>query len=160
MGLSTVHDRPAADLRDDRDCRAAAARDSAASVRDLDSAASGAARCCSRWRTRRRASARGTACFPQLGAPIGFLFSGGVFLILSAWLTDERFFSFGWRLPFLASAVLVVLGLYVRLTIAETPVFREAMTRHERVKLPMLAVLRDHPRTLDPRRARRALGFT
>jgi metabolite-proton symporter len=86
--------------------------------------------------------------FPQLGAPIGFLFSGGVFLILSAWLSDESFFSFGWRLPFLASAVLVVLGLYVRLTIAETPVFREAMTRHERVKLPMLSVFLDHPGTL------------
>src|SRR5436190_138832 len=82
--------------------------------------------------------------FPQLGAPIGFLFSGGVFLILSAWLSDEKFFSFGWRLPFLASAVLVVLGLYVRLTIVETPVIREAMTRHERVRLPMLAVLRDY----------------
>jgi MFS family permease len=86
--------------------------------------------------------------FPQLGAPIGFLLSGGVFLILSAWLRDESFFSFGWRLPFLSSAALVVLGLYVRLTIAETPVFREAMTRHERVKLPMLAVLRDHPATM------------
>jgi metabolite-proton symporter len=86
--------------------------------------------------------------FPQLGAPIGFLFSGGVFLVLSAWLSDESFFSFGWRLPFLSSAALVVLGLYVRLTIAETPVFREAMTRHARVKLPMLAVLRDHPVTL------------
>jgi len=86
--------------------------------------------------------------FPQLGAPIGFLLSGGVFLILSAWLRDESFFSFGWRLPFLSSAALVVLGLYVRLTIAETPVFREAMTRHERVKLPMLAVLRDHPVTM------------
>jgi metabolite-proton symporter len=86
--------------------------------------------------------------FPQLGAPIGFLFSGGVFLILSAWLDDDSFFAFGWRLPFLASAVLVVLGLYVRLAIAETPVFREAMTRHERVKLPMLSVFRDHPVTL------------
>jgi len=86
--------------------------------------------------------------FPLLGAPIGFLFSGGVFLILSVWLRDGSFFSFGWRLPFLSSAALVVFGLYVRLTIAETPVFREAMTRHERVKLPMLAVLRDHPVTV------------
>src|SRR5262249_24458419 len=86
--------------------------------------------------------------FPQLGAPIGFLFSGGVFLILSAWLSDESFFSFGWRLPFLSSAALVALGLYVRLTIAETPVFLEAMTRHERVKLPMLSLFLDHPVTL------------
>src|ERR1700733_432824 len=55
--------------------------------------------------------------FPQLGAPIGFLFSGGIFLLLSRWLTDQQFFAFGWRLPFLASAALVLLGLYVRLTI-------------------------------------------
>src|SRR6185312_16993147 len=44
--------------------------------------------------------------FPQLGAPVGFLFSGGIFLLLSRLLTDQQFFSFGWRLPFLASAVL------------------------------------------------------
>ena len=67
--------------------------------------------------------------FPQLGAPIGFFFSGGVFLLLSRWLTDDQFFSFGWRIPFLASAVLVLVGLYVRLTITETPVFRDAVAR-------------------------------
>src|ERR1700730_17446040 len=55
--------------------------------------------------------------FPQLGAPAGFLFSGTVFLALSRWLNDEQFFSFGWRIPFLASAALVIVGLYVRLTI-------------------------------------------
>src|SRR5437899_11050319 len=86
--------------------------------------------------------------FPQLGAPIGFLFSGGVFLALSRWLTNEQFFAFGWRLPFLASAVLVILGLYVRLTITETPVFRNALDRRERVKVPMLVVFRDHTATL------------
>jgi metabolite-proton symporter len=86
--------------------------------------------------------------FPQLGAPLGFLFSGGVFVLLSRWLSDEQFFTFGWRIPFLASAVLVVVGLYVRLTISETPVFREAINRHERVKVPMLTVFRDHLGTL------------
>ena len=86
--------------------------------------------------------------FPQLGAPLGFLCSGGVFVLLSRWLSDEQFFAFGWRIPFLASAVLVVVGLYVRLTISETPVFREAINRHERVKVPMLTVFRDHPGTL------------
>jgi metabolite-proton symporter len=86
--------------------------------------------------------------FPQLGAPIGFLLSGGTFLALSAWLTDEQFFAFGWRLPFLTSAVLVLLGLYVRLTITETPIFREAVNKRERVKVPMVAVLKDHPRAL------------
>jgi metabolite-proton symporter len=83
--------------------------------------------------------------FPQLGAPIGFLFSGGVFLILSKWLSNEQFFAFGWRIPFLCSAVLVIIGLYVRLTITETPVFREALSREGRVKVPMLEVFRKYP---------------
>ena len=85
--------------------------------------------------------------FPQLGAPIGFLFSGGVFLILSSALTDDQFFAFGWRIPFLASAALVLLGLYVRLTITETPVFADAVKREERVKVPMLTVFRDYTLT-------------
>jgi metabolite-proton symporter len=86
--------------------------------------------------------------FPQLGAPIGFFLSGGVFLLLSRQLTDQQFFAFGWRLPFLASAVLVFLGLYVRLTITETPVFQKARTRGDQVKLPMLTVFRDHTKAL------------
>jgi metabolite-proton symporter len=86
--------------------------------------------------------------FPQLGAPIGFFFSGGVFLVLSRSLTDAQFFSWGWRIPFLASAVLVLVGLYVRLTITETPVFRETIERQERVKVPVFVVFRDYPRTL------------
>ena len=84
--------------------------------------------------------------FPQLGAPVGFFFSGGVFLLLSEFLTDEQFFSFGWRLPFLASAVLVIVGLYVRLTITETPVFQAAMTREERSRVPIADVFRSHSR--------------
>ena len=86
--------------------------------------------------------------FPQLGAPLGFFLSGGVFLLLSHWLTDKQFFAFGWRLPFLSSAVLVFMGLYVRLTITETPVFREALDRGEQVKMPMVAVFRDYTRPL------------
>jgi metabolite-proton symporter len=86
--------------------------------------------------------------FPQLGAPLGFFLSGGVFLLLSHWLSDKQFFAFGWRLPFLSSAVLVFLGLYVRLTITETPVFREALNKGEPVKVPMLAVLRNYTKPL------------
>jgi metabolite-proton symporter len=86
--------------------------------------------------------------FPQLGAPIGFLLSGGTFLLLSKTLTNLQFFNFGWRLPFLASAVLVLLGLYVRLTITETPVFAAALARNEPVKLPVLTVFRKHTRAL------------
>jgi len=83
--------------------------------------------------------------FPQLGAPVGFFFSGAIFLVLSNWLTDEQFFAFGWRLPFLASAALVLIGLYVRLTITETPVFLSALDRRERVKIPMFVVFREYP---------------
>jgi len=86
--------------------------------------------------------------FPQLGAPVGFFCSGGIFLLLSRTLTDAQFFAWGWRVPFLASAVLVALGLYVRLSITETPVFAAAVARHERVQVPMLAVLRSHTGTL------------
>ena len=81
--------------------------------------------------------------FPQLGAPIGFFFSGGIFLALSSLFTDEQFFRFGWRLPFLASAALVIVGLYVRLTISETPVFQRVQAS-ERVKVPMFTLFREH----------------
>jgi metabolite-proton symporter len=82
--------------------------------------------------------------FPQLGTPIGFFLSGGIFLLLSRYLPEDQFLRFGWRLPFLASSLLVVLGLYVRLTITETPVFARAVDH--RVRLPMLSLLRNHLR--------------
>jgi metabolite-proton symporter len=84
--------------------------------------------------------------FPQLGAPIGFLLSGTIFLALSRWLTDKQFFAFGWRLPFLASAALVLLGLYVRLTITETPVFQASLQRSTPVGVPIFTVFRRHTR--------------
>ncbi len=85
--------------------------------------------------------------FPQLGAPIGFFFSGGIFLLLSSVFTDEQFFAFGWRLPFLASAALVIVGLYVRLTITETPVFQKVQ-ESDRVKVPVFTVFASHTGTL------------
>ena len=84
--------------------------------------------------------------FPQLGAPLGFILSGGIFLMLSRTLTDERFFQFGWRIPFLASSVLVLLGLYVRLTITETPVFQAMAQRHGQTGAPIVTVFRLHAR--------------
>ena len=86
--------------------------------------------------------------FPQLGAPLGFIASGGIFLILSNWLTNDQFFSWGWRVPFLSSAILVFVGLWVRLQITETPVFQKALDRKERVEVPMLTVFREHGRAL------------
>ena len=87
--------------------------------------------------------------FPQLGAPLGFVFSGGIFLLLSRTLTNEQFFNWGWRVPFLASATLVLIGLYVRLTITETPIFAEAAKKAEKiVKVPALTVFTEYPGTL------------
>src|SRR5690625_2707454 len=59
--------------------------------------------------------------FPQLGAPLGFVLAGGAFLTLDKVMSNEQFLAWGWRVPFLLSAVLVLLGLWVRLKIEETP---------------------------------------
>lgn len=82
--------------------------------------------------------------FPQLGAPIGFLCSTGIFLLITETLTDEQFKAFGWRIPFIASAVLVFVGLYVRLRISETPAFQRAIEKDERVRVPLMTVLTQH----------------
>ena len=84
--------------------------------------------------------------FPQLGAPLGFLLSGGIFFLLSRRLSDASFFAFGWRIPFLASSVLVLLGLYVRLTITETPVFEAMAKSRAQMGVPILTVFRRHTR--------------
>ncbi|MDB5135231.1 MAG: yhjE, partial [Mucilaginibacter sp.] len=78
--------------------------------------------------------------FPQLGAPIGFLISSATFLLLSKGLTDQQFLTFGWRIPFIASALLVWVGLYVRLKLTETPDFIKIIENNERVKLPIIDV--------------------
>jgi metabolite-proton symporter len=86
--------------------------------------------------------------FPQLGAPIGFFLATGVFLLMTGAMDDTEFFAWGWRVPFLGSAVMVVLGLWIRLKLVETPEFQRAIEREERVRLPMLVVLAKHPRAL------------
>ncbi len=82
--------------------------------------------------------------FPQLGAPIGFFCSTGVFLLLTHNLSDADFFSWGWRIPFVASALLVIVGLYVRLSLEETPAFKEAIKTEKRVPVPMFAIFTQH----------------
>lgn len=82
--------------------------------------------------------------FPQLGAPIGFFFSGGIFLLLSRTLTNEQFLDWGWRVPFISSALLVALGLYVRLSVTETPVFQKAMAAQAHREVPLLTVIRHY----------------
>lgn len=81
--------------------------------------------------------------FPQLGAPIGFILANGSFITLAAVLDDAHFLSWGWRVPFVASALLVFLGLWVRLSLAETPDFQRAIERQERVKVPFAKVLKE-----------------
>lgn len=76
--------------------------------------------------------------FPQLGPSIGFLAANGLFLTLALVLSDEQFREWGWRIPFLLSAALVLVGLYVRLKLEESPVFAKAVARQERVKMPVL----------------------
>jgi metabolite-proton symporter len=86
--------------------------------------------------------------FPQLGAPIGLLLSGGTFLLLSDTLTNEQFFEYGWRIPFIASAVLVVVGFYIRLKITETPSFLNSLETKKQVKIPMITLLKSYQREL------------
>jgi metabolite-proton symporter len=86
--------------------------------------------------------------FPQLGSPIGFILASGFFLVLSESLTDAQFFSFGWRLPFLASTALILFGLYVRMRITETPAFEEVLKNNRRVKIPTVTVVTRHTRVL------------
>ena len=86
--------------------------------------------------------------FPQQGAPLGYILSAASFLVLSAMLTDAQFLAFGWRIPFLISAALVLVGLYVRLKLTETPAFLRAIENNERVKVPMSEVFSRHASAL------------
>jgi MFS family permease len=81
---------------------------------------------------------------PQLGAPVGFIAANGLFLILGATLSDAQFMAWGWRLPFLASALLVVIGLWVRLKLTETPEFAAALAEGPPPSVPMAALFRHH----------------
>ncbi|WP_394941367.1 MFS transporter [Psychromicrobium sp. YIM B11713] len=80
--------------------------------------------------------------FPQLGAPIGFILANLLFLVLNLTLSAEAFSSWGWRIPFLASAVMVIVGLYVRLKLVETPAFQKIVEQGEVSKLPIGRVFR------------------
>jgi MFS family permease len=82
--------------------------------------------------------------FPQLGAPVGFIFANGSFLLLGMALTDEQFIAWGWRIPFLASALLVAFGLWIRLRLAETPAFKAALEEAPPAHVPLGEVLSKH----------------
>ncbi len=82
--------------------------------------------------------------FPQLGAPVGFIAANGLFLLLGLFLTQDQFVAWGWRLPFVASAVLVGVGLWVRLRLTETPAFQAALEEAEPSRVPLGEVLKRH----------------
>ncbi|NEU13079.1 MHS family MFS transporter [Methylobacterium sp. BTF04] len=84
--------------------------------------------------------------FPQLGAPVGFITANLGFLGLSLALSPADFQAWGWRLPFLASAILVGVGLYVRVSLTETPVFRAALARAAPERVPLATIFTRHLR--------------
>lgn len=86
--------------------------------------------------------------FPQLGAPLGFIFSSGIFLILGNMMSNENFLSYGWRIPFILSFLLVAVGLYVRLRIIETPDFLKAIENKQRVRFPLAHVFTKNAKAL------------
>ncbi len=86
--------------------------------------------------------------FPQLGAPLGLFLSSGVFWVLLHFMSQEALLSWGWRVPFIASILLIAIGLWVRLSISETPAFQKAIDKHERVEVPVAELFRKHKRSL------------
>jgi MFS family permease len=82
--------------------------------------------------------------FPQLGAPVGFIASNGLFLLLGLYLSGDDFKEWGWRIPFLGSALLVGIGLWVRLKLTETPAFAAALAEAPPPKVPFGELMRGH----------------
>lgn len=86
--------------------------------------------------------------FPQLGAPVGLFLSSGVFWLLLHVMPQESLLAWGWRVPFIASIILIAVGLWVRLSITETPAFQKAIEKQERVEVPVVELFRNHKRSL------------
>ena len=86
--------------------------------------------------------------FTQLGAPIGLLLSGGTFLLLTDSMSNDDFMNYGWRIPFIASSLLVVVGFYIRTKISETPSFEQAKKVEKEVKIPFLTLLTSYKNQL------------
>ncbi|MBO3655127.1 MFS transporter [Acinetobacter bereziniae] len=86
--------------------------------------------------------------FPQLGAPIGFILATGSFLGLGALMSEADFMQWGWRIPFLASAALVIVGLYIRLKLHETPAFQKVLNKQKEVNVPFKEVVTKHYKML------------
>ena len=88
------------------------------------------------------------ASLPQLGVAFGLILGTGFLYLMSALLTEDQFQSWGWRIPFLFSVVLVAIGLYIRLRILETPMFAKRLREKSINRLPSIEVIRDHWRPI------------
>ncbi len=86
--------------------------------------------------------------FPQLGAPVGLFLSSGIFWVLLHFISQDALLSWGWRIPFISSILLIAVGLWMRLSITETPEFKKAIESEERVKVPLIEIFRSHKRSL------------
>jgi len=87
------------------------------------------------------------ASWVQAGVPVGMLLANGVFMLVSR-MEESAFLSWGWRIPFLLGVLLLGVGMFIRLKIMESPVFTQAKAEDPGPKVPILAVIRDHPRNV------------
>ncbi|MCH8628387.1 MHS family MFS transporter [Arsenicicoccus piscis] len=86
------------------------------------------------------------ASWPQVGVPIGLLLSNGVLALMGAITTDSTFLSWGWRVPFLLSGILVIVGIWIRRTLSESPLFQETSEEGEESHAPIVEVLKRYPK--------------
>lgn len=86
--------------------------------------------------------------FPQIGAPLGLILASGLFFLLLHFMSKEALLAWGWRVPFISSTALIIIGLWVRLSIHETPAFQKAIDNQERVKVPFVEVIKNHKKTI------------
>jgi len=88
------------------------------------------------------------ASWPQVGVPVGNLLAAGVLGLLNLLLTEDAFLSWGWRIAFFLSGALVLVGLWIRMTITESPLFEEVESAGEKARMPLIEVIKRHPRGL------------
>ena len=88
------------------------------------------------------------ASWPQFGVPCGLLLANLAVLAFSAWATGDDFLSWGWRIPFALSIILVGVGLWIRLGILETPVFQELLQKEKIEKAPIVEVIKKQPKEI------------
>jgi MHS family shikimate/dehydroshikimate transporter-like MFS transporter len=86
--------------------------------------------------------------WPQVGVPAGLVLGTATFAVLSATMSDADFVAWGWRVPFIGSILLIAAGLWIRLSVSESPVFRESLAQRNAARLPVLEVLRGHPKAI------------